>query len=138
MAGIIDGERPPRPAHPAFTSELWELMQRCWDRDPELRPKASEVLEVLAGLLVPHHLLQIQVLSLTLLASRDSSPSSNPLQRLHRLERSSPQFPNQLASILAGDEYRDYVSVLRGEGLVWLVDYLDGVRLDVTIPRSFL
>ena len=57
MAGIIDGERPPRPAHPTFTSQLWELMQRCWDQDPHMRPKVSEVLEALAGLLVLHHFL---------------------------------------------------------------------------------
>ena len=57
MAGIIDGERPSRPVHPSFTSQLWELIQRCWDQDPHSRPEVSEVLEVLAGLLVPHRLL---------------------------------------------------------------------------------
>ena len=80
----------------------------------------------------------MRAIALTLFALRDSSPSSNPLQRLHRLERSSPQFPDQLANILAGDEYKGYVSALRGEGLVWLIDYLDSVRLDITVPRSFL
>ena len=58
MAGIIDGERPSRPVHPSFTSELWELIRRCWDQDPHLRPEVSEVLEVLAGLSVPRHLLR--------------------------------------------------------------------------------
>ena len=50
---MAQGERPPRPTHPTFTSSLWELMQRCWDRDPQLRPEASEVLQVLLTLSVP-------------------------------------------------------------------------------------
>ena len=45
---IIGGMRPSRPLHPAVTGELWELMQRCWNSDPYLRPEATEVLRVLA------------------------------------------------------------------------------------------
>ncbi|KAF9644226.1 kinase-like protein [Thelephora ganbajun] len=48
MSAVVQGERPPRPAHRAFTDNLWTLMQRCWDHDPSLRPQASEVLEILA------------------------------------------------------------------------------------------
>ena len=44
---IMRGRRPPRPAHPAFTHELWELMQRRWSQEPQLRPDMSEVLQVL-------------------------------------------------------------------------------------------
>ena len=80
----------------------------------------------------------MRVITLTLYTIRDSSPSSNPLQRLYRLEKPSSQYPNQLESILTGDEYEDYVSALRGEGLVWLVDYLDSVRPGFTVLRSFL
>ena len=46
---IMSGERPPRPAHPQFTSQLWILMQRCWNHDPFLRPEVSEVFKVLTG-----------------------------------------------------------------------------------------
>ena len=44
---IMQGERPPRPTHPALTDELWVLMQRCWHQDPQLRPEMSEVLSIL-------------------------------------------------------------------------------------------
>ena len=46
---IMNGERPPRPHHPIFTTKLWELMQCCWDDDPHVRPRVSEVLRVLRG-----------------------------------------------------------------------------------------
>ena len=41
------GGRPPRPTDPTFTDSLWELMQRCWDQDPHLRPDSSEVSQIL-------------------------------------------------------------------------------------------
>ena len=53
--------------------------------------------------------------------------SSNPtaLQRLRRLDRSSPNFHNQLSNVLFGEEYGQSVPNLRGNDLVSLVDYLD-------------
>jgi len=47
VAAVVNGKRPPRPTHPAFTEGLWALTQRCWDQDPHLRPEASKVLQVL-------------------------------------------------------------------------------------------
>ena len=44
---ISSGKRPPRPAHPVFTADLWTLMRRCWGQDPRSRPEASEALNVL-------------------------------------------------------------------------------------------
>ena len=55
---IMQGKRPPRPMHPAFTDDLWILMQRCWDDDPHLRPRVSEVLEVLLIPSVPYPFLR--------------------------------------------------------------------------------
>ena len=49
MYDIMNGVRPPRPMHPTFTADLWELMQNCWNQDPFLRPEVSEVLSVLRG-----------------------------------------------------------------------------------------
>ena len=43
---IIQGGRPLRPTHPAFTEELWKLMQRCWDHTPSSRPEIPEVLQI--------------------------------------------------------------------------------------------
>ena len=47
MLAIIQGRRPERPTHPTFTENLWSLMQRCWDHDPQLRPEVSEALQIL-------------------------------------------------------------------------------------------
>jgi len=57
-----------------------------------------------------------------------SSPSLPALQRLHRLDRSSSDFQDQLSNALYGEEHKRCVSNLQGDDLVWLVDYLDKVR----------
>ena len=41
---ICGGGRPPRPADPAVPDQLWQLMQECWNEDPQLRPTPEEVL----------------------------------------------------------------------------------------------
>lgn len=43
IVSITQGKRPPRPTHPSFTENLWELIQHCWDQDPHLRPEAAVV-----------------------------------------------------------------------------------------------
>ena len=65
-----------------------------------------------------------------------SPPSSPPLQQLDRLDKSSPDFHDQLCSVLYG---QDYVQCERdlGEGdLIWLIEYLDKVRRHVAVPHS--
>ena len=52
---------------------------------------------------------------------------TNPLQPLHDLDRTSPQFHEQLNDFLRGDEYRNVLPGLQNEDLVWLVEYLDSV-----------
>lgn len=47
MTAILNGKRPPRPTHSSCTDYLWNLIQRCWDQDPLLRPEISEVLRIL-------------------------------------------------------------------------------------------
>ena len=54
MLAIMQGRRPSRPTHPTFTDDLWMLMQRCWDHNPQSRPDASEALEVLLTPSVSH------------------------------------------------------------------------------------
>jgi len=45
---IQQGQRPIQPT--TLTGDLWELTQRCWDKDPEARPLISEVDNRLAEL----------------------------------------------------------------------------------------
>lgn len=55
------------------------------------------------------------------------------LQLLHNLDKASPLFHKQISEFLRGKEYRDAVPNLKGEDLMWLVEYLDGVS-----PRTIL
>ena len=52
MLAIVGRRRPPRPTNLTLTDGLWVLVQRCWDQEAHLRPKASEVLRVLHSLSV--------------------------------------------------------------------------------------
>ena len=58
------------------------------------------------------------------------------LQKLRDLDRTSPDFHSQLTDFLRGNEYQDAVPSLQGEGLVWLVNYLDNVSLRTVSLRS--
>ena len=46
------GDRPAWPMHLDLPDELWDLMERCWDDDPNLRPEMSEVSDILRDSLV--------------------------------------------------------------------------------------
>ena len=67
-----------------------------------------------------------------------SSPSSPALQRLNRLDRSSPDFHDQLHTVLREEEYARHEQHLEDDTSVWLVDYLDTVRCHVVLPHSLL
>ena len=60
--------------------------------------------------------------------------SRDPLQQLHRLDRSSSEFPDQVSNILYREEYRQCVTNLQSGDLKRFVDYLDEVR---RMCRSF-
>lgn len=42
--GVLYGKRPPRPTHQDLTNGLWEMVERCWSRDPQRRPDITEVI----------------------------------------------------------------------------------------------
>ena len=65
-------------------------------------------------------------------------PPSNPLKTLRNLDGTSPDFHNQLVDLIRGSEYRDAIPNLEGEGLAWLVDYLENVSLHNVSPHPAL
>jgi len=65
-----------------------------------------------------------------------SSTSPPPLQRLRRLDRSSPGFHDQALNVLYEEEYRECVPNLQHDDLVWLVEYLNEVRRHTVLPHS--
>jgi len=52
MAKILLGERPERPKVPILTDRLWDLIQRCLERNPRRRPGIADVIRNLRGALV--------------------------------------------------------------------------------------
>ena len=59
--------------------------------------------------------------------------SKGLLQQLYQLDRSSSRFHDQLSNILYGEEFKQHVTNLDANGLLWLVDYLDKVRHRVSL-----
>ena len=53
----------------------------------------------------------------------------NVLEQLRGFDRASPQFHKHLSNLLRSEGYRNAVSILQGEDLAWLVEYLDSVSL---------
>jgi len=65
-------------------------------------------------------------------------PNSPALERLHRLGKSSAAFHDQLGGVLDGEEYKQSLSNLQTDDLLWLVDYLNQVRPSTFTPCSLL
>ena len=65
-----------------------------------------------------------------------SSPGSPVLQQLNRLDRSLPNFQDQLSNVLYGQEYKKSMPNLEDDDFVWLVDYLSEVRRQITLPNA--
>ena len=49
MQAVLKGDRPSRPKHPSCTNDLWALIKRCWNKDPQLRPEIPEVSRTLSS-----------------------------------------------------------------------------------------
>jgi len=52
LRDVLDDKRPSRPEGTQrewFTDELWEMLERCWRRQPSDRPSLSDILECLQG-----------------------------------------------------------------------------------------
>ena len=66
---------------------------------------------------------------------RGYKPSHDSLQQLGRLERSSPDFPDLLITLLYGQEYNHpiFTDALSDGDRAWLVEYLDNVRVSFSL-----
>ena len=50
MWKVMSGERPERPEEAEeewFTDDIWQMLNRCWETQPESRPNVADVLECL-------------------------------------------------------------------------------------------
>ena len=78
-------------------------------------------------------------LSLPLPPSQETPMSSSrppTLILLHRLNRSSSEFHDQLCNVFYGEEYQRCVPDLKDDDSVWLVNYLDKVHPQIILPYS--
>ena len=61
-------------------------------------------------------------------------PAPDPLERFRALDISSADFTEEVTKLLLDKEYQKSVPSLRGENLIWLVEFLDNVYLHVPHP----
>jgi hypothetical protein len=59
ILGVVQGKRPTRPYDRlswmrGLANDVWDLVEACWSRSPELRPTATQVAERVRA--VPNHL----------------------------------------------------------------------------------
>lgn len=52
-AVIFTDERPSRPTHQQLSDQLWQVIEKCWQRDPSQRPTILEVVTFLEKLHCP-------------------------------------------------------------------------------------
>lgn len=57
----------------------------------------------------------------------------DPFGQLRNLDKTSPQFPEQVSNFLHGDVYQSVFPGLESDNLVWFVEYLDGVSLHPSV-----
>jgi len=55
MIAVKRGKRPPRPTHElsqtrGLNDEIWRIIEKCWNQDPNKRPTARVVVESLRNL----------------------------------------------------------------------------------------
>ena len=120
---IMKDKRPLRPEHPTLTDDLWTLIQRCWNRDPHLRPGVSEVLQAL----VPSVLYPF--LRSYLLNSTAFSVCSEHLVWEQSTDRSPATHDrvSLITAIFLDDSQVEKVRQLSGDDAQNLIDIIDGV-----------
>lgn len=84
------------------------------------------------------HLFQRDVALTSVQAIRGTTSNPTTLHQLPRLDKSSPNFHNQLSKVLSSKEYKQTVPDLQDNHLELLVDYLDKVRCPILLSRPLL
>ena len=127
---------------PACIDRLWHNLSRISDlcygsNSRRFHQYIHLVDQVRFFIHIPSYLSPSVVFSLRSLRSFLMSPPSSPaLQQLNRLERASPDFHDQLYSVLYGEEYVQCEQTLEGDDLMWLIEYLNKVCCHVTPLHS--
>ena len=147
VVSIIHGDRPPRPTHPSLTDGLWELMQRCWDRDIRKRPQILEALQALNSLipiptlagislpleepLDPDRLLPLRPgtnpNAMVLITADVQSPVWDIQQQVMNLDSSKEEYRQLLYALLTHPDLKQHAQDPQESDLRALVELLDNV-----------
>ena len=49
MDSVVNGDRPKQPLLPSILNPIWDMVELCWRKDPEERPKLDEILHSLTS-----------------------------------------------------------------------------------------
>lgn len=101
VAKTSNEERPPRPTDPILSDDMWALMQRCWEQEPQSRPEMGVVLRDLA---------------------------SSLLRSLFHYTEVSPEFQAALSQFYEGSERKGCIDRLNHAELGEFTNLLDRVR----------
>jgi len=60
-------------------------------------------------------------------------PLPKILRQFDRLDKSSPQFPDELTNLFDGGGYKGWIFWLQDEGASWFIEYLDKVCIRIVL-----
>ena len=123
MMAIIRGDRPPRPAHLGLTKGLWQLIQKCWDRDRHTRPR---MLEVLLTLNHPIHQ-RMQPMGQQSVTTDVKTLVSDIQQCLKTLDPPNEEYRPLLYALLDHADLKPHVNSLTGDDAQEFIGLLDRV-----------
>ena len=130
---ILLGKRPAKPNHPTLTEDLWHLIQRCWDDDPDLRPEASEVLQIL---LKPSSVSHPFLWSSTRLTDQVLMCREPPTWgKLIRNDLPTHERVSLITSIFSDRNQVESVGLLSGSDAQAFVDVIDEVNIRTLLPQ---
>ena len=132
MLAIMQGTRPPRPAHVTFTEDLWVLTKRCWNQEPRSRPGAPGLLQVLHTLLVSRWFQYPYVRYVDGFLVCSEQPSWKQL-----IDRASTmgERVSLIATIFSDRRQVEMVEHLSGDDAQTFIDRIDEVRLHTVMGR---
>ena len=133
MLSMAQGKRPQRPTHPAFTENLWTLMQRCWDHDPRLRPEISDVLQLLLASSVSCSLWKRSTHKSDCVFVCSDPPA---WQRLINYTRPTPECTDLITSIFSDRNEIDVVKHLSGDDAQTFIDAVNEVSYPLSLTKN--
>jgi hypothetical protein len=101
---VLGRKRPPRGG--GFSTDLWGMLERCWESQPSNRPSIGDVLQYLEVL----------------------SNSSEPCGRLIRRAFAPHELPSLVEALFSSNDASDRIRSLLGDNAQTFVDVINEAR----------